>query len=89
MMMSPFERTHEFGMLLSLGCGPGRLSRIIAAEAVILGFLDVATSETVKGFGEDLSARSRGKRADLRLKSLDSEYGGTPVSGLVQIRFYY
>jgi putative ABC transport system ATP-binding protein len=36
----------------------------------LIGALDVATSGTVKVFGEDLSALSRRKRADLRLKSL-------------------
>jgi ABC-type lipoprotein release transport system permease subunit len=41
MLMSSFERVREFGMLLSLGCGPGRLSRIIVTEAVILGLLGV------------------------------------------------
>ena len=50
MLMSTFERTHEFGMLLSLGCGPGRLSKIIAVEAVILGLLGVAIG-TVLGLG--------------------------------------
>ncbi|MFC1526394.1 ABC transporter permease [Candidatus Latescibacterota bacterium] len=42
MLMSTFERTHELGMLLSLGCGPGRLWRMVAAEAVILGLIGVA-----------------------------------------------
>jgi len=42
MLMSTFERTHEFGMLLSLGCSPGRLSRIIAVEAAMLSLLAVA-----------------------------------------------
>jgi putative ABC transport system permease protein len=42
MLMATFERTHEFGMLLSLGCGPGRISRIIAVEAVLLGLIGVA-----------------------------------------------
>ncbi len=42
MLMSTFERKHEFGMLLSLGCGPGQLSRIVAVEAVLLGILGVA-----------------------------------------------
>jgi len=40
--MSTFERKHEFGMLLSLGCGPGRLARMVTVEAVILGLLGVA-----------------------------------------------
>jgi len=41
MLMSTFERTHEFGMLLSLGCGPARLARMITVESVILGLLGV------------------------------------------------
>ena len=36
----------------------------------LIGALDVATSGTVKVFGEDLSTLSRRKRAELRLKSL-------------------
>jgi ABC-type lipoprotein release transport system permease subunit len=42
MLMSTFERKHEFGMLLSLGCGPGRISRMIAVEAAVLGLMGVA-----------------------------------------------
>ncbi|MCK4510206.1 FtsX-like permease family protein, partial [bacterium] len=47
MLMSTFERTHEFGMLLSLGCSPGRLSMMIAIEAAILGLLGVAIGTAV------------------------------------------
>lgn len=47
MLMSTFERTHEFGMLLSLGCGPGRLSRVIVVEAVVLGLVGVALGTTL------------------------------------------
>ncbi len=47
MLMSTFERTHEFGMLLSLGCGPGRLSRMITVEAVILGLLGVGVGSAL------------------------------------------
>jgi ABC-type lipoprotein release transport system permease subunit len=50
MLMSTFERKHEFGMLLSLGCGPGRLSRIVAAEALLLGVTGVAIG-TALGLG--------------------------------------
>jgi ABC-type lipoprotein release transport system permease subunit len=41
MLMSTFERKHEFGMLLSLGCGPGRLARMVIVEAVLLGLVGV------------------------------------------------
>jgi ABC-type lipoprotein release transport system permease subunit len=50
MLMSTFERKHEFGMLLSLGCGPGRLSRIVAVEAVLIGLTGVAIG-TALGLG--------------------------------------
>ncbi len=39
--MSTFERMHEFGMLLSLGCGPGRLARIVTVEAMLIGLVGV------------------------------------------------
>ena len=39
LFMSTFERTHEFGMLLSLGCRPERLNRILLFEAMIQGIL--------------------------------------------------
>jgi ABC-type lipoprotein release transport system permease subunit len=50
MLMSTFERTHEFGMLLSLGCGPGRISRMAALEAILLGLVGVAVG-TALGLG--------------------------------------
>ncbi len=42
MMMSTFERTHEFGMLLSLGATPWRIIRMILYESVMLGLAGVA-----------------------------------------------
>jgi ABC-type lipoprotein release transport system permease subunit len=50
MLMSTFERTRELGMLLSLGCRPGRLGRIILLEALVLGLLGVAAG-TALGWG--------------------------------------
>lgn len=47
MLMSTFERKHEFGMLLSLGCGPGRLARMITIEAVVLGLVGVAVGSAL------------------------------------------
>ena len=37
MLMATFERTHEFGMLLALGTGPGRIIRMIVTESIVLG----------------------------------------------------
>jgi ABC-type lipoprotein release transport system permease subunit len=42
LMMATYERMHEFGMLLALGCRPGRILRLILVEAVLLGALGVA-----------------------------------------------
>ena len=41
MLMATFERNHELGMLLALGCTPGRIVWMITLEAVVLGVLGV------------------------------------------------
>ncbi len=38
-LMSVLERTHEFGIVLSLGLTPGRLGRLVLLETAILGVL--------------------------------------------------
>ena len=38
-LMSVLERTREFGVMLSLGLGPGRLARLVAMETALLGGL--------------------------------------------------
>jgi ABC-type lipoprotein release transport system permease subunit len=47
MMMSTFERTREFGMLLGVGCRPGRVSSMVLVESVVLGVLGVAVGSAV------------------------------------------
>ena len=47
MLMSTFERNREFGMLLSLGCGPARLSRIVLVEALLMGLIGVVVGTTL------------------------------------------
>lgn len=42
MMMSTYERTHEFGMLLALGSRPLRVVWMIILEAIVLGLVGVA-----------------------------------------------
>ncbi len=59
MLMSTFERTHEFGMLLSLGCSSGRLGRMIAGEAVLLGLVG-ALAGTLLGCGLVISTAETG-----------------------------
>lgn len=39
MLMSTFERTHEFGMLLALGTSPARVVRLIVTESLALGLV--------------------------------------------------
>lgn len=41
-LMSVLERMREFGVMLSLGATPGRLARLVLAEATILGVVSVA-----------------------------------------------
>jgi putative ABC transport system permease protein len=49
MLMSTFERTHELGMLLALGVGPGRLVRLLVAEALALGLVGVLAGTALGG----------------------------------------
>ena len=41
-LMSAFERTREFGMLLAVGSRPGRIVGMVIIEAVLVGFVGVA-----------------------------------------------
>jgi len=41
MMMSTFERMHEFGMLLAVGSRPSRIVRMVLLESVVLGLVGV------------------------------------------------
>jgi putative ABC transport system permease protein len=50
LMMSTFERFHEFGMLLALGSRPLRIIRMIIFEALLIGLLGVIIG-TIFGFG--------------------------------------
>ncbi len=47
MLMATFERVHEFGMLLALGCRPGRLVRMMALESLTLGLAGVAAGTLI------------------------------------------
>ncbi len=41
-LMSVLERTQEFGVMLALGLGPGRLARLVGIETVLLSALGLA-----------------------------------------------
>jgi ABC-type lipoprotein release transport system permease subunit len=47
MMMATFERVHEFGMLLALGCHPVRLIRLLAIESLTLGIVGVTIGTAI------------------------------------------
>ena len=90
MLMSTFERKHEFGMLLSLGCGPGPLARMITVEAVILGLVGVAIG-TVLGFTLALVSSHTGlDYAALggATESYEASFQGLNLSSLVYPRLY-
>ena len=59
MMMSVFERRRETGMLLALGCGPGRVIAMLATEALALGAIGVVAG-SVAGIALSLWARAKG-----------------------------
>jgi ABC-type lipoprotein release transport system permease subunit len=47
MVMSTYERTPEFGMLLAVGSRPGRIVRMVLVEAIVLGLVGVAVGSAV------------------------------------------
>ncbi|HEY7726391.1 MAG TPA: FtsX-like permease family protein [Anaeromyxobacteraceae bacterium] len=59
MLMATFERTGELGMLLALGTGPGRVVRLVLAEALALGLAGSAAG-TALGGGLVLAFARRG-----------------------------
>ena len=87
-------------MLLSLGCGPGQLSRMVAVEAVILGLLGVAVG-TILGFafmlvtsrtGLDYAALGGGSTYDVAYKGLQLSslvypklYAGDALTGVLAV----
>jgi ABC-type lipoprotein release transport system permease subunit len=78
MMMSMFERLHEFGMLLGLGCTPRRIVLLIFVEAIVLGALGVIVG-TALGLPTVFSMASAG----VDLFGVSAEGGGdVAVTGL-------
>jgi ABC-type lipoprotein release transport system permease subunit len=59
MVMATFERRHEFGMLLALGCRPMRLILILLFESIILGIVGVLIGSAL-GVGVVLSEMQNG-----------------------------
>ena len=59
LMMSTFERMHEFGMLLALGTRPMRIVKMIVCESIFIGVIGVAIG-TVLGYGFVISTAEQG-----------------------------
>ena len=59
LMMSTFERMHEFGMLLALGTKPMRIVRMIICESIFIGVIGVAIG-TVLGYGFVIGTAEQG-----------------------------
>jgi putative ABC transport system permease protein len=49
MLMATFERSRELGMLLALGARPGRIVRMVVAEALVLGAVGVVIGIALGG----------------------------------------
>ncbi len=81
LVMSTFERMHEFGMLLALGSHPGRIVRMIVYEAVLTALLGIASGTLLgylfvwaaSGTGIDMASwgGSGGEVADMAYKGLN------------------
>jgi len=84
MMMSTFERTHEFGMLLAVGSRPGRIVRMILIESIILGLVGVAIGSILGSIAVHITAHTgidyaaltsvEGSEADFAFKGLNISY---------------
>lgn len=48
-LMSVLERTHEFGIVMSLGLTPARLGRLVLLETVLMGFAGMLLGALVGG----------------------------------------
>ena len=48
-LMSVLERTHEFGIVLSLGLTPGRLGRLVMLETALMGLMGLALGALLGG----------------------------------------
>ncbi len=84
MVMSTFERTHEFGMLLAVGSRPLRIVRMVMLEAIILGLIGVAVGSVIGSAlviwtsqtGIDYAAltNARGEEVELAFQGLNISY---------------
>lgn len=96
LLMSVMERFHEFGVILALGASPGKLRRMVLAEALLLGLVAMVFGCVLGTLGTWYLAEVG---IDLRMFiSGDLEFGGVifepvlkagwDVAWMVQIALY-
>jgi putative ABC transport system permease protein len=94
-MMSTFERTHEFGMLLAVGTRPGRIVNMVLIESVALGLLGVtigsllgtATVLITSHTGIDYSYLATNAAEDVAFKGLNFSYMIHPMFEIRHVIF--
>ncbi len=97
MVMSTFERSREFGMLLAIGSRPRRIVRMVVVEAIVLGLVGVAIGSAVgtalvlltSQTGIDYAALTnlRGEEVEIAFKGLNISYMLYPTFEWRQITF--
>jgi ABC-type lipoprotein release transport system permease subunit len=87
-MMSTFERTREFGMLLAIGLRPARVVRMVLIESVLLGLMGVVIG-SLAGTGLVLLTAHTGINyaALAGMESADMAFGGMSFSYVIYPRF--
>ncbi len=83
-MMSTFERTHEFGMLLALGTAPRRIVRMVLYESVMLGLIGVAVGSVLGTAAVLITSETGINYAALsETRPEDVAFGGVSISFMV------
>jgi putative ABC transport system permease protein len=87
-MMSTFERTREFGMLLAIGLRPARVVRMVLIESVLLGLVGVVVGSLAGSGLVLLTAHSGINYAALAgMESAEMAFGGVSISYIIYPRF--
>jgi len=89
-MMSSFERTREFGMLLAIGMQPAGVVRMVLAESVFLGLMGVLVGSLVGSALVLLAAHTGINYAALAgMEAADIAFGGISISYTIYPRFEF
>ena len=83
-MMSSFERTREFGMLLAIGLRPARVVQMVLVESVLLGLAGVLIGSLVGSGLVLLTAHTGINYAALAgVEASDIAFGGVSISYMI------